>query len=133
MQTTLNPKPIPFTVDAGAIVQLFVAPTIEAFKDKEPTPENNGVLVTAYFALELYYVTAKSTLTQKKYITTLQHSQYLNVKSFEDLFGMKPDKQKSLRSKLHDPLPYFQVGDKTLILYNTEDVCKWMENYKKYK
>lgn len=131
MQTKLNNKPTPLTIDAGFIVESFVVPTIAAFKNKEPTPESNGVLMTAYFALELYYLVAKITLTHKLYIETLQNSQYLNVKTFEDLFGMRSDKQKSLRAKLHDPLPYFQMADNTLILYNTKEVSKWMENYKK--
>jgi len=128
MKTSKN---TPLTISAKFLVDFYVFPTISKFKDKEFDEDVRGVLVTAYFALELYTMTAQKTLSHKQYIETLDSSQFLNVKSFEDLFGMPAAKQKSLRSKLRDPLPYVQIGDNSMILYDRDIVGKWLENYKK--
>ena len=81
--------------------------------------------------LDLYNTIAQQNLSQEQYIETLKQSEFLNVKTFEELFGITASRQKALRSRLHDPLPCFQMGDNTMILYKREEVVKWLENYNK--
>jgi len=59
-----------------------------------------------------------------------QPSVFINTKQFEERFGLSQAQQKSLRSKIHDPLPCTIPNGKT-ILYEAEIVEKWLENYKK--
>lgn len=59
-----------------------------------------------------------------------QPKDFINTKQFEDRFGLSQAQQKSLRSKIRDPLPHTITNGKT-ILYKTEEVEKWMENYSK--
>lgn len=121
----------PCTIDLRFIIDCFVAPTINRFINREINPEVTGVLVTAHFALDLYDTIAKQNLSKEQYIETLKQSEFLNVKTFEELFGITASRQKALRSRLHDPLPCFQMDDNTMILYKREAVVKWLENYEK--
>ncbi len=59
-----------------------------------------------------------------------QPSKYINTKQFEDRFGLSRLQQKGLRGKINDPLPHTITNGKT-ILYDPEEVEKWLENYKK--
>ncbi len=59
-----------------------------------------------------------------------QPKDFINTKQFEDRFALSQAQQKSLRSKIRDPLPHTITNGKT-ILYKTEEVEKWMENYSK--
>ncbi len=54
-----------------------------------------------------------------------QPSKLINTKQFEERYGLTRVQQKGLRGKITDPLPY----DKT-IMYEPEEVEKWLENYK---
>jgi len=73
------------------------------------------------------------TLTDKQYKEWLNtnNQQYITSKQFEVLFGLTSRQQKQLRSRLHDRLPSYQVGENTNILYDRSVVSKWLENYKK--
>jgi hypothetical protein len=119
-------KAIPFKVDAGFLVQLFVNPTITRYLNKEFNEDTRAVMITDYFALEMYAMIAKEKLKNEEYIKLLQNAEYLNVKMFEDLFGIKKEKQKAMRSRLHDPLPYTQAGDNTNILYKREEELRYL-------
>jgi hypothetical protein len=66
--------------------------------------------------------------TLKKKIA--QPSIYINTRQFEERFGLTMPQQKSLRGKIHDPLPFTSPNGKT-ILYESILVEKWLENYKK--
>ena len=59
-----------------------------------------------------------------------QSSIFINTRQFEERFGLSKAQQKGLRGKIHDPLPSTIPNGKT-ILYETELVEKWLENYKK--
>ncbi|NOQ30591.1 MAG: hypothetical protein GQ570_05650 [Helicobacteraceae bacterium] len=59
-----------------------------------------------------------------------QPSKYINTKQFEERFGLTRLQQKGLRGKIQDPLPHTIANGKT-ILYDPEEVGKWLENYKK--
>ena len=59
-----------------------------------------------------------------------QPSKYINTKQFEERFGLTRLQQKGLRGKIQDPLPHTIANGKT-ILYDPEEVEKWLENYKK--
>jgi hypothetical protein len=58
-----------------------------------------------------------------------QPSKLINTKQFEERYGLTRVQQKGLRTKITDPLPYSVVNDKT-IMYEPEEVEKWLENYK---
>jgi hypothetical protein len=58
-----------------------------------------------------------------------QPSKLINTKQFEERYGLTRVQQKGLRTKITDPLPYSMVNDKT-IMYEPEEVEKWLENYK---
>jgi len=58
-----------------------------------------------------------------------QPSEYITTAQFEERFGLSKAQQKSLRSKIYDPLPHTIPNGKT-ILYEPEEVKKWLENYK---
>ena len=64
--------------------------------------------------------------TLKKKIS--QPSKFINTKQFEERFSLSPLQQKSLRSRLNDPLPFSVVNNR--ILYEPELIEKWMENFK---
>jgi predicted DNA-binding transcriptional regulator AlpA len=55
---------------------------------------------------------------------------FINTKQFEERYGLSQAQQKGLRSKIRDALPHHIQNGKT-ILYKTEEIEKWMENYKK--
>lgn len=59
-----------------------------------------------------------------------QPSKFINTRQFEERFGLSPAQQKSLRGRIHDPLPCTVPNGKT-ILYEAILVEKWLENYKK--
>lgn len=58
-----------------------------------------------------------------------QPSKYINTSQFEERYGLTKLQQKSLRSRMNDPLPFTVVNNKT-ILYEPEIIDKWMVNYR---
>ncbi|MDO9305082.1 MAG: hypothetical protein Q7T77_07105 [Sulfuricurvum sp.] len=60
-------------------------------------------------------------------IDQIRQKEFITVKEFEILFGYSSQWQAQRRSKLHDPLPR-ATENKRKILYNTEEVRKWIEN-----
>lgn len=122
---------IPLKVDLTFLEEQYINKTIQIFLDKEFDEEVRSVLVTAYTALTLIENVYKNTLENSLYIEKLKAKEFLTTKSFEDLFDIKVDKQKTLRSRIHDKLPCCQTGENTNILYHRETVSKWFENYTK--
>ena len=121
---------VPFTVDLQYLEEQYINKTIRIFKDKKLTDEVRSVLVTAYTSLQLIHAIYNSELEHKQYIDKLNTVEFLTTKDFTTLFGYKEDKQKALRSKINDPLPYTQAGGSGFaIIYERTIVKKWLENY----
>lgn len=57
-----------------------------------------------------------------------QPSKYINTTQFEERYGLTKLQQKSLRTRIHDSLPYTIVNNR--VLYEPEIIDKWMENYR---
>lgn len=93
----------------------------------------SDVLFLIYEYLNILDENKSLTLTDEQYRTWLNSNnvQYITTKQFQVLFGLTARQQKEQRIKLHDPLPYTQLGESTNILYNRLEVQKWFENYKK--
>jgi len=56
-------------------------------------------------------------------------SKLITTKEFEERYGLSRRQQKGLRGKITDPLPYSMINNKT-IMYEPEEVERWLENYK---
>lgn len=101
-------------------------------------------LVDLFVQLQHFQIESKEEIDADKLIKKLKRDVYelkkkieqpqalINTKQFEDRFGLSQAQQKSLRSKIRDPLPHAISNGKT-ILYKTEEVEKWLENYRKLK
>jgi hypothetical protein len=99
-------------------------------------------MVDLFIQLQHFQLESKEEIDADKLITKLKRDVYelkkkleqpqtfINTKQFEDRFGLSQAQQKSLRSKIRDPLPHTITNGKT-ILYKTEEVAKWLENYSK--
>jgi len=99
-------------------------------------------LVDLFVQLQHYQLESKEEIDTEKLLKKLKRDVYelkkkleqpqtfINTKQFEDRFGLSQAQQKSLRSKIRDPLPHTITNGKT-ILYKTEVVEKWLENYTK--
>lgn len=99
-------------------------------------------LVDLFVQLQHFQLESKEEIDADKLIAKLKRDVYelkkkleqpqtfINTKQFEDRFGLSQAQQKSLRSKIRDPLPHTITNGKT-ILYKTEEVEKWLENYTK--
>ena len=99
-------------------------------------------LVDLFVQLQYFQLESKEEIDADKLIKKLKRDVYelkkkleqpqnfINTKQFEDRFGLSQAQQKSLRSKIRDPLPHTITNGKT-ILYKTEEVAKWLENYTK--
>jgi hypothetical protein len=99
-------------------------------------------LVDLFVQLQHFQLESKEEIDTDKLIKKLKRDVYelkkkleqpqdfINTKQFEDRFGLSQAQQKSLRSKMRDPLPHTITNGKT-ILYETEKVSKWLENYSK--
>lgn len=120
-----------FKINLHIATDIFVNETITIFTHRENSSERTAALMCAYLALEYRDYILKKELDHEQYLETLKTLKIINVSQFEILFGMKSKKQQALRNKIHDPLPYYQMGENTNILYNREIVEKWMENYTK--
>lgn len=57
-----------------------------------------------------------------------QPSKLINTKQFEERYGFTRLQQKGLRGQ-KNPIPYSMMNQKT-IMYEPEEVEKWLENYK---
>ena len=57
-----------------------------------------------------------------------QPSKLINTKQFEERYGFSRLQQKGLRGQ-KNPIPYSMMNQKT-IMYEPEEVEKWLENYK---
>ena len=53
----------------------------------------------------------------------------ISVKEFEDVYSIAEETQRKLRGRLKDPLPFVQLIPRGNILYNTNIIDKWIENY----
>lgn len=92
---------------------------------------STDILIIIYRYIELEDENKKLTLTDKQYKTWLEsnYSQYITTKQFEILYGLTATQQKGLRTRLNDSLPYIKLFDNSNILYDRNEVEKWLENY----
>lgn len=60
----------------------------------------------------------------------MSEKKLITVKEFEEKYSILVETQRKLRSRLKDPLPYMQTEPTGVVLYNIEDVDKWMITYK---
>lgn len=64
-------------------------------------------------------------------ISVAKEKVFIDTKEFELLYGFSRDKQKELRGRVNNPLPYIQTKAKGDINYKKKEVDKWLENFKK--
>lgn len=57
-----------------------------------------------------------------------QPSKYINTNQFEERYSLTTLQQKSLRTRVHDPLPFTIVNNR--VLYEPDIIDKWMENFR---
>jgi hypothetical protein len=61
----------------------------------------------------------------------ISEKKLITVKDFETLYSIAEESQRKLRGRLNDPLPFTQLTARGTVLYNCEEIDKWLENYKK--
>ena len=70
----------------------------------------------------------------KSDITTIQKAnskKLISVKELKELYGYSESAQKGFRSRLNNPIPFIQQGIGTKILYNKDEVNKWLAGKKR--
>jgi len=72
-------------------------------------------------SIGLSKVIEKTPPSKKKLIT---------VKEFEELYSIGEEAQRKLRKRMKDPLPFVQIVERGNVLYDCEEIGKWIENYK---
>lgn len=93
------------------------------------------------YALKLYRLYKKENkaipyfddLESKKLLELklLNEKEIISVKEFEILYEYSRSAQKGFRGRLNNPIPYIQKEFNSKILYNKEDVSKWLQGKKR--
>ncbi|RXI48393.1 hypothetical protein CRU99_00955 [Malaciobacter mytili] len=58
----------------------------------------------------------------------IQVKKYINVKEFEEIYDISKSSQRDYIGRLHNPFPYHQKVFRGKILYDVEEIEKWLEN-----
>ena len=87
-------------------------------------------LKTKIDKLENIIIDISKKLMEQSSSISIADKKMITVRDFEELYSISEEAQRKLRKRINDPLPFVQIVEGGNVLYDCNEIGKWLENYK---